>query len=101
MVDISSDRQDIKTYPLKWLQFEKEQTIDQCNNAATQIFPSHPGDKITCSPPPSMTQLRGGCLKAVTLTLSSILPNHPPTVPPNRGGGGQQERGRQADSEVV
>lgn len=67
-------------------------------NVATQIFPSHRGDKITCSPPPSMTQLRGGCLKAVTLTLSSILPNHPPTGPPSRG---EQDRGRQAEREVV
>lgn len=61
------------------------------DNTATQIYPSHPGDRITCSPPPSVTQLGGGCLKAVTLTHSSILPNHPPTVPHSRG---EQERGR-------
>lgn len=46
-----------------------------------------------------MTQLRGGCLKAVTFTHSSILPNHPPTVPhsrreqeTDRGRGSSQER---------
>ena len=67
-----------------------------CDNTATQIFPSHPGDRITCSPPPSVTQLGGGCLKAVTLTHSSILPNHPPTVPHSRG---EEERGRRRQTE--
>lgn len=74
----------------------------QCDthNTATQIYPSHPGDRITCLPPPSVTQLGGGCLKAVTLTHSSILPNHPPTVPHSRG---EQEwgRGSQTEGEAV
>lgn len=67
-----------------------------CDDTAAQIYPSHPGDRITCSPPPSVTQLGGGCLKAVTLTHSSILPNHPPTVPHSRG---EQERGRGRQTE--
>lgn len=81
----------------KCLNFRQEHKCKRCIDAIHR-YPSHPGDRITCSPPPSMTQLRGGCLKAVTLTHSSILPNHPPTVPHSRG---EWERGRQTEGETA
>lgn len=73
--------------------------ICECGDTAAQIYPSHRGDRITCSAAPAVTQLGGGCLKAVTLTHSSILPNHPPTEPHSRGAAERQRR--QTEGEAV
>lgn len=96
---MSPDRRTILPEKLRFSNVSKMSTFWKgnktkcCDNRATQIYPSHPGDRITCSPLPSVTQLGGGCLKAVTLTHSSILPNHPPTVPHSRRGSGGQTEG--------